>query len=244
MALKFKLNKTEYDDLDEGVQALYHKDGKNYVLSVDGAVDKSRLAEFRTSNQTLQQQLDDFEKKYGDLDYEEIKELIKTKGELDEKKLIKEGDLDTLFEKRMKKIVDPLNLKIDGLTASGKLATENLSRLTIDNRVVKNGAKLGAHETALDDLCARARNVFSVGKDGKPEALDEDGDPLMTEGGKKLDIDSWLGIQKATEAPHCFRSTKGANEQGELKPGQKPPEGERSSHQKISDGLKARGMNQ
>ena len=140
----------------------------------------------------------------------------------------------------MKKVVDPLNLKITTLEGAKQTADENLAKLTIDNRVTKLGAKMGAHETALDDLCHRARNVFSVDKDGHAVALDSDGDALTDENGKRVDIESWLGTQKTKEAPHCFRQSKSANESGEHKQ-KKAPEGELSSHERMKKGLKERG---
>lgn len=45
MALKFKASKEEFDEFEEGTQALYTQDGDNYRLDVDGIDDGSELKE-------------------------------------------------------------------------------------------------------------------------------------------------------------------------------------------------------
>lgn len=241
MSLKFKIDADEYEGLEEAQQTLYAKSGKFYQLKVEGAVDKDKLAQFRKSNINLQKTVDELNDKFGDLDLEKVNALLEKEHELEEGKLIKEGDIDTLLEKRLAKAMKPLKEQNEALTTKYGAAKESLVKLTIDNSVTKKAAKLGAHETALDDLCTRARKVFRVDEKGHAVALDSDGDPLTDGEGKVLDIDGWLGVQKVKEAPHCFRQSSGGNENGS---GQKKVQqsGDKTSHDKIRDGLKARGM--
>jgi hypothetical protein len=234
MALKYRLTQKQFDDLDESVQALYSEDGDGFVLDVDGAVDKKKLSEFRTSNRTLNTKLKELEEKYGDIDLDEVQELLSKKQEMEEGKLIAAGEVETVIEQRVKKALAPLKEQNEALQTQVGEGKEHLNRLLIDQRVTRIASKMGAHPTAIDDICNRARRSFKI-QEGEAIAVDDDGDPRLNGKGEHFTMDDWMGELKTKVAPHCFQGVKGGNEQGNEQ-GNKPLS-DMSSHDKIKAGV-------
>lgn len=74
----------------------------------EGAVDKSKVDEFRSNNLALRKQLDDFAAKYEGIDPNSVKTLLAEKAKFEEQKLIKDGEVDKLVEKRTKAILSDM----------------------------------------------------------------------------------------------------------------------------------------
>ena len=100
MALKFKFASKEQIPAEHA--ALYVERDGAFVLDAEGAVDKSRVDEFRTNNLALKKQLDDLAAKYEGIDPDAVKTLLADKARLEDEKLIKDGEVEKLVEKRTK----------------------------------------------------------------------------------------------------------------------------------------------
>ena len=95
MALKYKF-KTK-DEIPAEHLPLYAEREGAWILDVDGAVEKTKLDEFRTTNVSLLKERDDLKKRYEGIDPDAVKALVDEKRQLEEenqKRLVAELSLD------------------------------------------------------------------------------------------------------------------------------------------------------
>lgn len=233
MKLKFKIAKL--DEVAETVRSLYRQEGDSYVLDVDGAVDRSRLDEFRENNITLQKQLD----KLKDVDPAKYRELMELDRKVREKELIEKGDLDGLVNSRTAAMRDELTSKLSAAETQLQAANQQLAVLMIDNAVREHASKIGVLPTAVDDVILRARALYSM-KDGVA-VPEKDGKVIFgKDGSTPMPIGEWVvGLKKA--APHLFQMSSGGGASG----GNGIPNVDMSKlspAQKISLGLQQGGL--
>ena len=230
MKLKFRIAKLE--DVEEKYREFYvaGQDGQFY-LSVEGAVAKERLDEFRDNNSTLQRRLEAF----GNVDPAKIQEMIETQRKVEEKKLIDAGDIDGLVASR----VATMKAEHDRITAqlNEQLSTSNrqLETLLIDNSVREQATKLGVAATAIDDVLLRAKTVYKV-ENGQPVAKDDKGQTIYgKDGTSSMPIGEWIGGLKE-RAPHLFGASAGSGSGNNNRGGQ--PDGAKlTPAQKIAQGM-------
>ena len=230
MPLKAIIDSVE--GLDEAVQALYAQrpDGK-YVLDVEGylpgTVPKSELDEFRNNNVQLKQQLEDL-KKSADGNKEKLdrlNELEKLVDEDEEKKMIADGKLEEVVERRIEKRTNKMrreyenqikqkDVAIDAVTGERDEATGSFNKLMIDTSINEAINEVGGvRKGALQDIRARGRNVFKM-RDGALTAMDEVGNIMYGgSGSDSLSPTEWLQGLLET-APHLFEGSSGAGGKG------------------------------
>src|SRR2546427_10609520 len=85
MALKFKYSAKEQVPAEH--LGLYVERDGAFLLDAEGAVEKSKLDEFRSNNLALKKQLDDLAAKYEGIDPDAVKTLLAEKAKLEEQKL-------------------------------------------------------------------------------------------------------------------------------------------------------------
>ena len=95
--MKFKINKDEHEKLSDDFKALYVADGDNFIMQVEGAVDKTKLDEFRASNVDLLKQA----KANEGIDMEKYTSMLETERKIRDKELIDKGDIETLIAERL-----------------------------------------------------------------------------------------------------------------------------------------------
>lgn len=212
MAIKMILD--SLDAVPEDMRDSYQKgdDGK-FHLQLPGMVDKKKLEEFRDNNRSLQSQLDEVTKRldvFKDLDVDEYKEMQEQQRKLKEKELIEKGEIDQIVSERIRPVIEAKEAELEDLRSKYEGANQKLGVLLIDDVTADLGTKHGVADTALRDLKMRARDQFKI-KDGKPVALDSEGNPVYgADGITPLSLDkSWVeGVKK--EAPHLFRPAQGS----------------------------------
>ncbi|AAX84852.1 putative phage structural protein [Xanthomonas phage Xp15] len=230
MKLKFKIGKLE--DVAEAYRNLYSQgpDG-SYYLDVDGAVDKSKLDEFRDNNVALRAQIE----KFKDVDPAKYQELMAEHAKIHEGELIKKGDVEGLVNHRTQTMRTEYEGKLNSLSKNYEIAQRQLETLTIDNVVRDRSIKLGVAPTAVEDVLLRAKSVFRV-EEGRPVAKDPEGKIVYGKNGTDpMDIGEWLGGLK-DQAPHLFQPSTGSGGNGGNR--QAGNGGEKlSAAQKIASGL-------
>lgn len=87
MALKFKYASKDLVPSDQG-GLFVERDGA-CVLDVDGAADKSKLDEFRSTNVALLKERDDLKKRFEGIDPDEFRRLADEKRRLEEAQQVK-----------------------------------------------------------------------------------------------------------------------------------------------------------
>jgi hypothetical protein len=212
MALKFRYTSKEQIPAEHA--ALYVERDGAFVLEAEGAVDKSKVDEFRTNNLTLKKQLDDLAKKYEGIDPDAVKTLLADKARLEDEKLVKDGEVEKLVEKRTKAILADMEKRLQGAEQQASALSAQLLEKEIERNVVEAATKLGLRASAIPDIKGRARSVFKI-SGGAVAAVDADGrTPVYGKDGvTPLTFDEWVARQVA-EAPHLFESSAGSGAVG------------------------------
>ena len=212
MALKFKFTSKEQIPAEHA--ALYVERDGAFVLDAEGAVDKSRVDEFRTNNLALKKQLDDLAAKYEGIDPDAVKTLLADKARLEDEKLIKDGEVEKLVEKRTKGVLSDMEKRLNGAEQQASALSAQLLEKEIERNVVEAATKLGLRASAIPDIKLRARSVFKI-SGGAVAAVEADGaTPLYgQDGATPLTFDEWVSRQ-VVEAPHLFESNAGGGAVG------------------------------
>lgn len=227
---KFKIAKLE--DVAEELRKYYSQgaDGAFY-LTVEGAVDRARLDEFRNNNIDLQKKLERFK----DIDPDKVAEILENERKIAEKKLIDAGDIEGLVNSRIAAMKQDYETRLGNTSKSLETANRQLETLLIDNEVRAHAIKIGVAPTAVDDVLLRAKTVFKV-EEGRPVAKNEKGEVLYGKDGQNpLAVGDWIGGLKEV-APHLFQPSQGSGSTNAQRGG---PSGQKlSAAQKISQGLR------
>lgn len=228
---KYRLTKTQFDALEEAKKAFYAlNENGDYILQVEGAVDRSKIDEFRNNNIQLSQQLERFK----GVDPDKIAEMLENERKIAEKKLIDAGDIEGLVTQRTTTMKQTYEGTINELQNKLNTSNRQLETLLIDNAVRAHAIKIGVTATAVDDVLLRAKTMFKV-DDGQPVAKDAKGQIVYgKDGTNPLSIDEWMGGLKE-QAPHLFGDSKGG---GSSNGGRNVPTDQKlTPAQKISQGL-------
>ena len=212
MALKFRYKSK--DEVPAEHAALYVERDGAFVLDAEGAVEKSKVDEFRTNNLVLKKQLDDFAKKYEGIDPDAVKTLLAEKAKLEDEKLIKDGEVEKLVEKRTKSILGEMEKRLQSAEQQASSLSAQLLEKEIDRHVVEAASKIGLRASAIPDIKSRARNIFKI-VGGAVAAVETDGKtPVFgRDGVNPLTFDEWVSRQ-VVEAPHLFESNAGGGAVG------------------------------
>jgi len=207
MALKFKIKSK--DEVPAAVQALYVERDGALVLDVDGAVDKSKLDEFRTNNITLSNELAEQKKRFEGIDPDEARRLADEKRRLEEAQQLKAGETEKVVEARVKAARGEREKQLAAAASERDALNSRLVSIQIDQGVVAAATKRGLRATAMPDITARARNVFRL-VNGVPTAFEADGQTVRVgkDGSAAMTLDEWVE-QQVADAPHLFESNAG-----------------------------------
>jgi hypothetical protein len=208
MALKFKFKTKE--EVPAESQSLYVERDGGWVLDVDGAVEKSKLDEFRANNITLSNQLAEQKKRFEGIDPDEVKKLAEEKRKLEEAQQLKGGEVEKVVEGRLKTAKTEWDKQFSAVAADRDALNSRLTAIQIDQGVISVATKKGLRPTAIPDITARARLVFRL-IDGAPRAYEADGQTVRVgkDGITPVTLDEWVD-QQVADAPHLFESNAGS----------------------------------
>ena len=213
MALKAILKSIE--GLSDELKKQYVKKDDGFHLDVEDLPEDPKLAEFRDNNRKLNKELTEAKeelKKFEGVDLTKYKEFEATAQKLKDGELIKAGKIDELLTSKLDPIKKDFQTKLDASEKKNQTLSSQLETLMIDEQLTKLATTKGLRPTAIDDMVARGRRVFSI-KDGKPLALDKDGAQVLTKDGNPVTMQTWLD-SLATDAPHLFQSSNGGGSNG------------------------------
>ena len=204
MALKLKLSKADHEALDEPLRALYVDDGKGgFILDAE---DVGKVDEFRATNRTYAQQLEQW-KALG-LTPDQAKAMIEAARKADESKL-SSAELQKKFEKQMADEKALFEKEKAGYAAK-------LERYEVLEPLRQAALKAGAIPADVEDLleAPSVKRRYRRGDDGKIQFLDEQGDPILN-----LTPDKFFeGLSK--EKPRFFQALNPGG--SGVKPTEKP----------------------
>ena len=232
MPLKYKC-KTK-DEIPAEHLPLYAEREGAWVLDVDGAVEKSKLDEFRNTNVSLLKERDDLKQRFDGIDPEQARAALAERQRDEEDRLLKGGAaphpgplpkaerekseqektqererLEKVIEGRIKSVRGELEKQNAALTTERDALTSRLTSIQIDQGVTTVATKRGLRPTAIPDITARARTVFRL-VNGTPTAFEPDGKSVRygRDGLTPMTLEEWVDAQ-VSEAPHLFESNAG-----------------------------------
>lgn len=202
------------DGLADPIKALYRKEGEEFQLDVEGMVPKAQLDEFRENNRELNRKLTEATselKKFEGVDIAKWKEGQELERKVKEGELVKAGKIDEVLQSRLDPILKAHEAKERTWTEERTQMARDLDVLTIDTKLQEIAVKKGIQPTAVEDMLARGRRIFSR-KEGKVVAIEKDGTPVLDKEGHHLTMDTWLdGL--SSDAPHLFQASGGGGAQ-------------------------------
>jgi hypothetical protein len=212
MALKFKFDSKA--DIPAELTAHYVERDGAWFLDAEGAADKAKLDEFRNSNVALLKQIDEQKKRFEGIDPDEVRKLADEKRRLEEQQQIKAGEVEKVVETRVKAAKTDFDKQLGLVSAERDALNTRLVAIQIDQGVVAEATKRGLRATAMQDITARARNIFKL-VNGVPTAFEADGATVRVgkDGVKPMTIEEWVDAQ-VSEAPHLFESNAGGGAAG------------------------------
>jgi hypothetical protein len=214
MALKFKCKSK--DEIAAEHLPLYAEREGAWVLEVEGAVDKAKLDEFRTTNVALLKERDELKQRFEGIDPEAVRQLAAEKQRLEEERQLKAGEVEKVIEARSKALKADLDKQLAGVVAERDALNARLAAVQIDQAAVAAATKRGLRSTALADLTARARGVFKLAN-GLPTAFEADGSTVRTgkDGISPMTLEEWVDAL-VSDAPHLFEPNAGGGGPGGL----------------------------
>lgn len=212
MALKGEFTTT--DEAPEFLREHLREVEGRYVVDIEGYVPKKTLDEFRSNNRALKKQTDDlaakladYDTRFKDVDPEEYRTL-KT-SQPDTQKQI--ADIEARLQKKY-------DTQFEQERQARKAAEDRFHQELIGNEVSLALPKIGAYDTAYEELKTRATRVCKI-VDGKPvphrgeEPLYSEKEPT-----KYMPMAELLASFRP-DIPHCFKTSNGAGTPGGLSQG-------------------------
>src|SRR5512137_221947 len=217
MALKFKCKSK--DEVPAEQAALYVEHDGEWVLDVDGVVEKAKHDEFRTANVALRKELEEQKKRFEGIDPDEVRKLAEEKLKLEETQQLKLGEVEKVLENRLKTARADWDKQFSAVAAERDALNGRLTAIQIDQGVITVATKKGLRPTAIPDITARARTVFRLEK-GVPTAFESDGKTVRVgkDGITPMNLEEWVDLQVA-DAPHLFESNAGGGAAGDASGG-------------------------
>lgn len=222
MALPFIVD--SLDSVEESSRALYVQDGEKFRLDLDGYEDpaglKTALQRERDANKDAKNKLkeaEQFAKQFDGLDVDAVKALLTKAGQDEETRLIAEGKIDQVLEKRTERLRTDTAKQLDAANARAAAAEDRANRF--DQKVLADSIrsaalKTGALPEATEDIILRARSTFKLNENGDAVAYDGN-EPIYGKDGKTpLTLAEWAESLKET-APHLWPRPTGGGPMGD-----------------------------
>ena len=187
--LKFKLNSESFTALNEFEQTFYAKSGEGYQLQVEGAADKSKLDEFRSSNVEHMKKAE----LYKGVDLEKYHAMEEQERQLKDQELIKSGDIEGLVSQRTNSIVSDYEAKIKNLTGQLDDSTGNYNNL-ITKTEIEGAANTAFSKHSIRPALSSAamllvKNTFSI---DNGRVIAKDGDKILAGADGNLTISEFV----------------------------------------------------
>jgi len=187
--LKFKLDSESFKALNEVEQSFYAKSGEGYQLQVEGAADKSKLDEFRSSNVEHMKKAE----LYKGVDLEKYHAMEERERQLKDQELIKSGDIEGLVSQRTNSIVSDYEAKIKNLTGQLDDSTGNYNNL-ITKTEIEGAANTAFSKHSIRPALSSAamllvKNTFSI---DNGRVIAKDGDKILAGADGNLTISEFV----------------------------------------------------
>lgn len=185
------------ETVPEGLESHYKEDKDGFVLDVEGAVDTTTFNTLKTEAEESKKKVKEFREHNIKLRQQVEKTVQATST----------GDDPTPpnIEELINDAVKEMKTEMDRVSTERNTLASQLEEVVLSDRVKDIAIRHGVAETALQDVVARAKSVFTV-KDGKPVPVDK---KARDENGEMYTPDSWIK-KLESDAPHLFKPSSGS----------------------------------
>jgi len=230
---KATLTAAEFETLPEAARDFYEPDGESYKLAADGLPDFAGLSRAkeneRAETNRVRRELNELRERFKDLDPIQAREALEKLRGLEEKDLIKSGDLDQLWQKRLAPIQRGHQSQMEALQQQLKAAEEKYAALsetytrTMRSKLITDAA---AAEHVDPDwyeyVDLKAQHVWRLNETGALTAYGPDNAPLYGQKGEPLTPGEWIRAGLAKDKPKLLLASNGSGAPGG---GQRAPSG-------------------
>jgi hypothetical protein len=175
-------------------------------LEVEGAVDKSKLDDFRANNIALLKERDELKQRFDGIDPDQARAWQAEKARLEQEQA---AAAEKLVEAGKASVRAELEERINVLASERDALNERLFGIHIDQVVLAGALQKGLHQVAIPDITARARATLKM-VDGAAVVMQPDGVTRLPgkDGLTPMTLEEWLERQRS-EAPHLFNAYAG-----------------------------------
>lgn len=223
MPLPFTVDSLE--GIDESLHSHYVEEDGKFRLNVEGYEEptglKKALQSERDNAKQLKRQLSEMQSKLTEIDGVDlgaVKELLDRAHKDQEAKMIAEGRIDEVLNKRTENLRRDFEKQLELEKERAKKATDFAERFrerVLADAIRKAAIDAGVHAHAQEDVIYRASSMFKLDEDGNPVALDSDGSVIIGRDGESpLSPSEWLESIKEN-TPHWYPQAHGAGPTGD-----------------------------
>lgn len=175
---------------------------------------KSKNTELLGKLKETSGKLTQFETQFEGIDIDAVKGLLSRAGQDEETKLLTEGKVDEVFNRRTERLRGDYDKQLKSVSARAEKAEAFAAKFqgkVLGDSVRGAALKAGALPEATDDIILRAKGVFSLNEEGEAVAVDESGQTIMGKDGKTpLTPLEWAESLRES-APHLWPRATGTN---------------------------------
>ncbi|BBP76516.1 hypothetical protein PHLH7_26200 [Pseudomonas sp. Ost2] len=178
---------------------------------------KSKNQELIGSNKTIKGELDKLKGQFEGLDIDAVRGLLTKAGQDEETKLLTEGKVDEVFNRRTERLRGDFDKQLKAVTGRAEKAEAFAAKFqgkVLGDAVRGAALKAGALTEATDDIILRAKGVFTLNEEGEAVAVDENGQTILGKDGKTpLTPLEWAESLRES-APHLWPRASGTQAPG------------------------------
>lgn len=178
---------------------------------------KSKNQELIGSNKTIKTELDKLKGQFDGLDIDAVRGLLTKAGQDEETKLLTEGKVDEVFNRRTERLRGDFDKQLKAVTGRAEKAEAFAAKFqgkVLGDAVRGAALKAGALPEATDDIILRAKGVFTLNEEGEAVAVDEHGEIVRSKDGKTpLTPLEWAESLRES-APHLWPRASGTQAPG------------------------------
>jgi hypothetical protein len=178
---------------------------------------KSKNSELLGKLKDTGAKLQQFETQFEGIDIEAVKGLLSKAGQDEETKLLTEGKVDEVFNRRTERLRGEHDKQLKALSTRAEKAEAFAAKFqgkVLGDSVRGAALKAGALPEATDDIILRAKGVFSLNEEGEAVAMDEGGQVILGKDGKTpLTPLEWAESLRES-APHLWPRASGTQAPG------------------------------
>lgn len=186
--------------------------------AIDTAVSglKAKNQELLGTIKSTKMELDQLKGQFDGLDVEAVKGLLNRASQDEETRLLAEGKIDEVFNRRTERLQAETAKQIKAEQEARERAEAKAAKLgerAIASAIQSAAVKAGALPEAIDDIVLRSKSLFTLNDDGEVVAV-KDGEVVLGKDGKTpLTPHEWAAsLQEA--APHLWPRAQGTDAPG------------------------------